>query len=375
MQGFGAFAVAWSAYALALGVTRAVASEPLAVRHSIPDGGTSTGPASAAGCSVLLGVAAGALVGGIALMATGELRNALLPLAIFLPAILLQDTWRAVFFAAGHPARAFLNDCIWAGALVVAVAALSTAGRLTVGWLVAGWGGAAAVAAVLGVAQTGFSPQLSTARRWLREHRDLWPRFTLEYLAMTGTWQVVMVALAGIAGLAAVGSVRGAQTALGPLNIVFLAAPLVLVPEFARLRRERPERVLAAAAVLAAALGTTALLFGGAVLVLPDQVGTALLGPSWGPARTMLVPIAVLLASTGVNVVAIIGLRALAAAHKSLRARLVVSPLVLVGGTAGALLGGAMGAAYGLALANCLACVVWWNALLSAGRQQGMVLR
>jgi len=42
-------------------------------------------------------------------------------LGVVLPAMLLQDSWRFAFFAAGRGSRAFLNDVCWTIALVPAL--------------------------------------------------------------------------------------------------------------------------------------------------------------------------------------------------------------------------------------------------------------
>jgi hypothetical protein len=67
------------------------------------------------------------------------------------------------------------------------------------------------------------------------------------------------------------------------------------------------------------------------------------------------------MAAAGAITGASIGLRALVAARRSLRARLLVSLLQLVGATGGAAAGGARGAAWGLAIAGFLGAAVFWR--------------
>jgi hypothetical protein len=66
-------------------------------------------------------------------------------------------------------------------------------------------------------------------------------------------------------------------------------------------------------------------------------------------------------AAAGAITGAAIGLRALVAAGRSLRARLLVSLLQLAGAIGGAAAGGARGAAWGLAIAGFLGAAVFWR--------------
>jgi hypothetical protein len=53
-------------------------------------------------------------------------------------------------------------------------------------------------------------------------------------------------------------------------------------------------------------------------------------------------------------------LRALAAAKRSLRVKIAITPVSLIAVTAGAFLDGAEGAAYGLAISTTLGAFLWW---------------
>jgi hypothetical protein len=63
---------------------------------------------------------------------------------------------------------------------------------------------------------------------------------------------------------------------------------------------------------------------------------------------------------------ATVGLRAMAAAKRSLRSRLVTGVLAVAGGTAGAATSGAIGAATGLALGLWIGGIQWWHQLGAA---------
>jgi hypothetical protein len=106
--------------------------------------------------------------------------------------------------------------------------------------------------------------------------------------------------------------------------------------------------------------------------MLPSQFWISAVGPVWHTARPLILPLALGLAALGVMMGAVISLRALAAARRSLRARLLVSPVILVAGMSGAALSGASGAAWGLVLGNTFAAIVFWYHLLHAISEHGI---
>jgi len=364
VRSFGVFGVAISGYVIAVLVARAIVGEPLGIRHSgsAPEVARRA-LAGASGAALMLGVLFAALTLLTAIVLRGSLGRPLAALAVSLPGLVLQDAWRYGFIAVGHPVKAVANDLVLAVAQGVAIAWLIVAHDPSVAVLVLAWGGAATLASAVGCIQAGVVPVPWLARRWLSCHRDLWPRLLVEAAAMTGTWQLTMMLVGTVAGLETIGALRGAQTLLGPLNLAFLAVPLVALPELSRLGADRRPAVLRAAAALGAGLAVLSLLAGLMVWMIPDRLGQQLLGASLQPARSVLLPYAIFLASTGVNIAAIVGLRSTGAADRSLRVRLGMAPVLLSAGLLGAVVNGAVGAAVGLALANWLAAGVWWGQL------------
>jgi hypothetical protein len=67
---------------------------------------------------------------------------------------------------------------------------------------------------------------------------------------------------------------------------------------------------------------------------------------------------------------ALVGLRALGAARRSLRARLLGSALILSGVFIGAAVAGAPGAAWGYVTGSTIAVVGWWRQLAEGVREQ-----
>ena len=112
--------------------------------------------------------------------------------------------------------------------------------------------------------------------------------------------------------------------------------------------------------------------WGFALLLLPSSPGELLLGPLWHAASALLVPTTLAMGAASVYEGAFVGLRALGAARRSLRASVTRSVVLMVFGLAGAFVGGAAGSGWGALVANLIAIGVAWHQLQAA--QQGHVL-
>ena len=145
---FGAFSLAYVTYSFALNVSRGLTSDPLLVRFSGVDLQTwRRAVRSCTGTATVVGLATGACVLLATTVLGGAAKFAFLALGLTLPALLLQDSWRFSFFALGRGGQAFLNDLVWAVALIPALFFLRAAKAQNVFWFVLAWGAAAAVAA------------------------------------------------------------------------------------------------------------------------------------------------------------------------------------------------------------------------------------
>jgi hypothetical protein len=288
----------------------------------------------------------------------GRVGPAFACLGVVLPGLLLQDAWRFAFFAAGAGKRAFVNDLVWALALVPAL--LLAAGDGTVVAFVLAWGLSGAVAAAFGTLQAGMVPGVGQVREWLTAQRDLGPRYLVENVSNSGGSQLRMYGLGAIVGLAGVGTVRGAELLMGPFLAILMGLSLVTVAEAARVLRRSPERLRRFCLLLGGGQAGAALLWGLALLLMPDAFGEAVLGDVWAAASALIVPAALGVMGASVCSGAAAGLRALGAAKRSMSAQLVSSAAYVGFGLAGAVLGGALGSAWGVALATWTGAAVWW---------------
>ncbi|GAA2285602.1 hypothetical protein GCM10010415_64660 [Streptomyces atrovirens] len=368
LTAFGVFSLAWVTYGVVLNVSRGLATDPLVVRFSgVPEASWRQAVARSSGTALWVGAGIGTvcLVAGPAI--GGQVGAAFAGLGLVLPGLLLQDAWRYAFFAAGTGRKAFVNDVVWGVALVPAMVVAAQVGTVTA-FLLA-WGGSAAVAAGYGCLQSGIRPRPAGAREWHRDHRDLGHRYLVENVGVSGSSQLRAYGLGAIVGVGAVGVIRGAELLLGPFLAVLMGLSLVTVAEAARVLRQAPRRLGTFCLLLGGGQAVGALLWGAALLLVPDRLGEFVLGDVWPAASELIVPVTLGVAGAGLGTGAAAGLRALAAARRSLRCQMFASACYVVGGIGGAVVAGTIGSAWGVAAAAACGSAVWWLQLRSALRE------
>ncbi|RZU12215.1 O-antigen/teichoic acid export membrane protein [Kribbella rubisoli] len=367
---FGAFSLAWVTYGVVLNISRGLGTDPLAVRFSgLERPVWRTAVAKSSGMAIVVGLGTGAICALVGLLLGGHAGQAFIALGIVLPGLMLQDSWRFAFFASGQGGKAFVSDITWALGLVPLLYLASQHASVT--RFVLAWGGAGVFAALVSGLQAGILPRPALARRWLSEHRDLSLRYLTENVTLSGAYQLRMYGLGAFAGVAAVGTVRGAEMLLGPFFIVLSGIGLVAVPEAARVLRRSVRALPWFCLALGGAQALAALAWGLLLLfALPDKWGHALLGEVWLTASALVLPATLSVASAGFNTGAAAGLRALGIARRSLKAQLCASAFYLVGGVLGGALDGARGSAWGAACATFAAAFVWWYTLRVGVRER-----
>jgi len=360
----GAFSVAYATFTFSLGAVRAIAGDLLVVRHSaVSEDEWRDGVAKSAGTALMGGVivGAGSLIAGAS---AGEPARAVLSIVgLTLPLLLVQDVWRFAFFARGYGSAAFLNDVVWVVAMFAAFGLLRYYNVSSVAWLTLGWASAGALAAIVGIFQVKVLPSGPVAAvRWLRSHREIAPRFFAEFAVSTGVSNLTLFAIGAIAGLGELGRLRAGEIALGPMTVLFAGAGMVATPEGVRLLKESPRRLVYGCRWLSLALVAGVAAWGAVILAVPRSIGESLLRTNWDAARPLLPPLLISLISFAVTFGAGTGLRSLAAAKRSLRAKCIDGALTFSLGLTGAYFGGATGVAWGYAVTGILRSLnTWWN--------------
>jgi O-antigen/teichoic acid export membrane protein len=366
---FGGFSLAFGVYLLVLQFCRAIATEPLLVRAGEDRHAWSVAVGSATGmCASIAGVA-GVICLGVGWLVGGPFGNALLGLGLTLPGLLVQDSWRYAFFARRRGVGAFTNDFIWALSLAAAIGVVRLTHQTSVLSFVLAWGLSATVAACFGVVQARVLPKPTRTLYWWRQQRELSSRYMGEFASGTAAARLSDFGVGGVAGLAAVGALRGGQVLVGPLNVLVVGTRLVGVPEGVEMLRRSPRRLLRLSMFVSLALGVVCVLWGVLILMIPGSIGSALLGSTWTGARQVALPSALATAASGALVGAGIGLRAMLQVQRALRVRVIFSVLVVVSLVGGAAVAGAPGAAWASIVAYAIGATLMWVNLRQAMNQ------
>lgn len=365
---FGAFSLAYVTYGFVLSASRGLVTGPLQVRFSgagLPAWRRAV--AECTGTAVVAGLVSGVGALTAALLLDGTARVAFIALGLMLPGLLLQDSWRYAFFALGRGGHAFLNDMIWALALVPALGLLRVTGHQQVFWFILAWGAAAAIAAAAGAWQAGVVPRPMRALEWVTAHRDLGFRYMVESMSINGASQLRTYAVGLIVGLTAIGYLQAANTVMGPFMVIYLGMTLVTVPEAVRAMRRSLAHLRLFCLLAGVALAVMCLAWGVMLLVvLPRGFGDWLLGPIWRPAYPLVLPLTLSIMGGCIDSGATSGLHALGAARRSLRAGLIAAAIYLVCTVVGTLADGVEGTVWGLALGTWIGALVWWGQLRAA---------
>lgn len=373
---FGAFALCFTIYAIVVGVSRALVSEPLTVSYSdAPPDRFEEVRGNAIGSALAAGFVVSVILLALAPTQSELIREPLIALALCMPGLLVQDAIRHAFITEGRPRRAAANDFVWAVLQLAFVGWLLYADTSSSAPFVLAWGAAAIAAAFYGIGQTRTTPAIRTAGRWARSQLHLSGYFVAEFLAVLGALQVALIVIAVVDGVDAVGAIRGASVVLGPLNIVTFGAFAFSVPELVR-RRALPLRKHAQlAAAISGTLVLAVVVWSTVMLLLPDSVGVQLLGDTWREARSVLLPIAASFAGTAAGLGPLCTLRAFGAARATFEIGLVIAVLLLGLGTLGVILDGVHGAAVGLAVAQWISIPIVWYRMVRVVWARDQALR
>lgn len=369
-EAFGAFSVAFTTYTIALITSRALASEPFMVRHSATSHGDWHAAArGSSGLALIVGLMAGLVVVVLGLVFGGSIGTAFVSLAIVLPGLLAQDMWRFAFIAKGRSEWAFILDLAWLALLAPGLLVMDAANSASLAWPILVWGGAGGITALGAHIASRTLPTLPGAIAWVRRNHDLGSRYVVEALVSLGAIQVSTYALVALSGLAAAGALRGGQLLIGPMQVLLIGISITAVPEGVRIvRRGGPASLKRPAFIISALMAGSTLAWAAIVTLLPTTIGVALLGETWEAARGVVLPLAIAYALASIALGPGVGLRVLADARRSVRARSVDALAQTIGGVFGAWQLGAVGTALGLAAGAAVGATAQWLAFLASVR-------
>jgi O-antigen/teichoic acid export membrane protein len=358
-EGFGEFAVGFAIVTLAIGFARSMGSETFALARPVM---TSISPASSVAASIAAGFAATSVLVILVYAVVPAARGAALITLLVSAAIVGQDGLRTAFIVAREPGRAVAVDA--AQGVLVAI------GLTLVPWTqadqaIAIWG----VASLLSVLAVGIASRsclrvgaLVSPGRWLREHWATARSLAGEYVVNGASGQVISLMVPALLGLQASAALRAAQVIVAPANVLLMAMAAFVLPEGARIEAEDGARLTSFLKRQWMQLSVAILVWGTAVQVIPDSVGTALLGSSWsdGHALSMYVLAGVLAICCAIP--GRVGLRVRGFSNVSFRIRLMIAPIGLAAATIAALTGNLRLVIASEAVTFALGAAWWWLA-------------
>lgn len=357
---YGEFALAFSLFGLCTAISQAVNGQVLAIRFPGAGGRRNTETVGAAGGALLTGVCLGLVVLLTASLVAASVRCVLIPLGLFLPALLLQDLWRAAFVSGGRPARAFLNDVTWILLQIGFVGVLLARKEDSAAVFLAAWALGGLLAALLGIYQSGARPSPGLGYRWLLGHVSASRPLLGTALATAGAGQLGLVLVGVFGTVEDIGGIRGAQTLLGPLNIIGFGLAAFAVPEIGRRATTSARTLYVAAGAVSAAFLAVTVVWGGVLLLLSDSWGTALLGETWAQADKALPGMVASMCFLALTVGPSVVIRALDRSTFVFVSAVIWGVLLLILPSIGVRLYGIEGAALGNALASGLAVGPYW---------------
>ncbi len=353
----GLWAIVFLVYIMTNGVSRALICDPLLVHTEEAE----QRPGEVIGTSTLLGLAIGTLLVGAGVVARlwqTDLGNAFIVLGVCMPLLMFQDLGRYLGFATARPGRSVLLDSVWLIVQIPAIVVLIAADMRTLTWFVIAWAGSGATSGLLLFWQyRGVTIERTIA--WLRYTWGFSWRYLISYSATQGSALAGSSAVGAIAGARQLGGVTGTVAFARVFGTFQIAAVAATVAEISRSGGE-PEVARRRASKISTFTAVVALLNGAVMVGLPDNIGHAILKDTWQVAEPMMLPTAVQLLALGV----ITGARAGLLGMRAIRLALVidvVSTVGVLGSTAiGAVINGALGALWGVALVQGVLAVVWW---------------
>jgi O-antigen/teichoic acid export membrane protein len=323
---FGVFAVAQVTVMFAVGMQRAALLTP-ALLHT---GAGVPSPVREVRNRVLGVCAAVAVLGaGVGIATSGQTSAAALAIAIAILPNLYWDSLRAHYQGVQTYRALTYGEGVF---FVVAALWFSIAAIVRPSLILLVLGLAVAPAAASAVTIPPWSA------RWV-SWRKPWPRrdsknLSADYLVYTGLDQVITLLVGAYLSVVAVGSLRLAQTALGPITVVLLALETYTVP-YLRDIRVTPRRKLRLAGprfVLVALLAVAT----GLLLSATTTLGVHVIGESWYAAQPIVLALAVRQAASAMCMIPTLALLTSGATSAIIRCRFLTAPLI-AGGALGVL--------------------------------------
>lgn len=353
---FGVFALTYLGLQLSQQLSRAALFEPLLL--VVPDGRRGRRPraeVTLVSTAFLVGSAASA-VAALVLVATVGLTTMLAILLVVFPLALAQDSLRYASLSQDGGRAAMISDGVWVAAQVVAVVVFSLRHIGDVGGTSAWAIGVIAGLLVMLRRFSGVADALRVGADHVRTHRRAGTYFFIETMVEGASGFLATLSVGAFAGAAAAGRLQGAVILFGPINLLFIGLPGLLLP--AMVRRHRSGRSVARPLAAAAlAIAPVPLLLWLAIIGPLGGIVTHLLGSTGEHVGALIFPVALQNAIGGFRLSGRLYLRVEDLLRKAMWLRIANGGLTVLFGIGGAVLGGAIGAAWGLVVGGVVSII------------------
>lgn len=354
---FGLFGLVFLVYAMVQQGARSLVSEPLLLHPQ--EARERTGEVLGAGATLGLGL--GVIVAAAAAGAWAwdhRLAHALVVLAVCMPLMSMQDLGRYLAFATQRPANALILDLTWLGLQLGAVLALAISGTHSLTWFIAAWAGSGAAAGAWVFWQHRGS-RLRRGRAWIATTWSYSWRYLLAGMAASGSAVSGSFLLGAISGPKALGALTGANLMTRPFTTLQIAAIASGVSEVAHDEQDRPT-VLHHVRRTSTLTTAVALVMLVVLVTLPDALGRLVLGQTWEPAQPLLLPTGLLIVEMGLITGPRSGLLGLRKVGSAMVIDLGQAATLLTATVIGALVDGAVGVAWAVAIGQLWVTAAWW---------------
>ena len=362
VRSFGVFGLLLIVYGLIQGVSRSAISMPLLVNP------VSSGPrlASVVRSTWLFGFCCAALLCAVALLAApfdSVTAQGLLTLGLCIPLLGLQDLARFIAIGALKPLYALVLDLVWLVLFVAVAVPYVLRGRGSLVEVLVLWAGSGAVTGLIAVIAWHPLRSLRPSMRWLSDNWQLSWRLTASFGSAQASTLVLAVIVREMLGSATLGAFVGAQLLTRPYTTVETAIVGAGVAEISNSGGSRLGHDLRRVTVAATGVAAVNAAF---MLLLPDSLGTRILGGTWVHAQPYILPFAIQLLALGLSIGPRVGLIGINRIALSMRISIGFAGAFLVAAIVGSLTEGGLGCAWAIVGSWYAVGVIWWISMWRA---------
>lgn len=367
---FARFALTYTAVVFVLSLVRSGLGVPLNLDR--PGGSARQqrlAQAHATAAALVVGIAVLLLALPILLITGGLHQTSVLIVAIFVPVVVLQDTWRVATIAALRPLPALASDVLWLLVLLCALAARVVGVEINGAQVAIAWATGAIVATLaLAAAESSRAPRLDGLWSAMRERRR--GELAADAAIVSLNPLAVSSGVAALVSLNATAALRGAGVLLSPINVLMAGAQTALLAEAVG---KPPAAMIRRCALVGAAIAAVVATLGVTLWVLPDRWGTIVLGRTWQYAAGILPCTILEYLALSAWTTALVGLRALHRTGSALGLRVgyALTTLLLAFGAASTAKS-ALAVAFALAASAWMSAVIAWITLILRARHSGV---